>query len=205
MNTVIARRALTVLCFFLACAAVHAEDVLRGIQRQLVLEPVIRGEFTQTRKLTQIRKTLVSRGNFLVAQNYGVIWQQSHPMTQTTRLTHDEIVQTDGQMTLMKVSADQEPVLKIVNGILFAVFSGDLAALAQHFDYSGNVESNGWRIRFTPRDANLARLIGELRLAGGRDISSIEMESAAGDVTRIEFGALTHDKTLSDAEKKRFE
>ncbi|MDR3299092.1 MAG: outer membrane lipoprotein carrier protein LolA [Candidatus Accumulibacter sp.] len=205
MNTAIARRALAALCFFLVCAAVHAEDVLRNIQSQLVLEPVIRGEFTQTRKLAQIKKTLVSRGRFLVAQNYGVIWKQVSPMTQTTRLTGDEIVQTDGQVTLMKVSADQEPVLKIVNGVLFAVFSGDLAALAQHFDYSGNVENNGWRIRFTPRDANLARLIGELRLTGGRDISSIEMESAAGDLTRIEFSALTHDQTLSGEEKKRFE
>jgi hypothetical protein len=205
MNTAIARRALAAFCFFLACAAVHAEDVLQSIQRQLVLEPVIRGEFAQTRKLAQIKKTLLAHGRFLVAQNYGVIWRQLGPMTQTTRLTRDEIVQTDGQVTLMKVSADKEPVVKIVNGVLLAVFSGDLAALAQLFDYSGETENNGWRIRFTPKDAHLARLIGELRLTGGRDISSIEMESAAGDLTRIEFSALTHDKTLSGEEKKSFE
>jgi hypothetical protein len=205
MSISIVGRAFAVLSVFLACTAVHAEDLLQGIQSQLALEPVIRGEFVQTRKLAQIKKPLVSHGRFLVAKDHGVIWEQVTPIAQMTRLTSDEIVQTDGGTILMQVSADKEPLVKIINGVLFAVFSGDVMALARLFDYSGETEKNVWRIRFTPQDANLARLIRELRLEGGRDISSVEMESAAGDVTRIEFGALTHDKTLSDEEKKRFE
>ncbi|GHU26541.1 hypothetical protein AGMMS50256_04040 [Betaproteobacteria bacterium] len=196
-----------VLC--LTCGAARAEDVLQAVEKQLILEPVARGEFVQTRKLAQIRKPLVSNGRFLVAQNYGVIWENLSPITQITRLTRDEIVQTDGNTTLMKLSAEKEPVVRIINGILFSVFSGDVAALAQVFDYSGQVEgkadSKTWRLNFTPKDNSLARLIQELRLEGGRDVSSVEMESAAGDVTRIEFKATTHSGTLSEAEKKQFE
>ncbi|GHT92005.1 hypothetical protein AGMMS49545_08870 [Betaproteobacteria bacterium] len=192
-----------VLCF--GVGAAHAEDVLQAVEKQLILEPVVRGEFVQTRKIAQIKKPLVSNGRFLVARNYGVIWENVSPITQTTRLTRNEIVQTDGNTTLMKLNAEKEPVVRIINSILFSVFSGDVAALAKVFDYSGKIEGTRWRLTFTPKDKNLARLIQELRLEGGRDVSSVELEGAAGDVTRIEFKATAHDKTLSDAEKKQFE
>jgi hypothetical protein len=190
----------------LACFPAHAEeDVLQAVQRQLTLSPVIRGEFLQTRTLAQIKKPLVSHGRFLVAREFGVIWENTRPITQTTRLTRNEIVQTDGKETLMKLNAEKEPVVKIVNGILFSVFSGDVAALARTFDYTGKSDAQSWRLDFTPKDKNLARLIRELRLEGGRDISSVEMESAAGDVTRIEFKAQVHGDTLTPEEQSRFE
>ncbi|MDR3324345.1 MAG: outer membrane lipoprotein carrier protein LolA, partial [Zoogloeaceae bacterium] len=97
---------LAVLVLFLLCGAAQADDLLPDIQRQLALEPVIRGEFTQTRRLAQIKKPLVSRGHFLVARDFGVVWAQAAPLPQTTRLTRDEIVQTDGKETLMRLSAD---------------------------------------------------------------------------------------------------
>ncbi|MDR3055420.1 MAG: outer membrane lipoprotein carrier protein LolA [Zoogloeaceae bacterium] len=183
----------------------HAEDVLAEVEKRLTLQPVIRGEFVQTRALARIKKPLVSTGRFLVAQNYGVIWENVSPITQTTRLTRNEITQTDGNTTLMKLNAEKEPAVRLINGILFSVFSGDVAALSRVFDYSGKVEGKSWKLTFTPRDKNLARLIQALRLEGGRDVSRVELESAAGDVTRIEFKATTHDKTLTEAEKKQFE
>lgn len=199
------KKILFALFLCLSCGAARAADVLQEVEKQLILEPVVRGEFVQTRKLAQIKKPLVANGRFLVAQNYGVIWENLSPITQTTRLTRNEIVQTDGNATLMKLNAEKEPVVRIVNGMLFSVFSGDVAALAKAFDYSGTIEGKTWRLNFTPRDKNLARLIQELRLTGGRDVSSVELESAAGDVTRIEFKATTHARTLSEAEKKQFE
>ena len=94
----------------------------------------------------------------------------------------------------------------IVNGILFSVLSGDVAALAQTFDYSGAAEADEpWRLDFTPKDKNLARLIRALRLTGGRDITLVEMENAAGDVTRIEFRGQTYARELAEDEQKRFE
>ncbi|MDR1889885.1 MAG: outer membrane lipoprotein carrier protein LolA [Zoogloeaceae bacterium] len=198
------KKILLTLFLCLSFSAAHAEDVLQEVERQLILEPVVRGEFVQTRRLAQIKKPLVSNGRFLVAQNYGVIWENVSPIPQTTRLTRDEIVQTDGKETLMKLNAEKEPVVRIINGILFSVFSGDVAALARVFDYSGKVEGKVWRLDFTPKDKNLARLIRELRLEGGRDVSSVELESAAGDVTRIEFKAQTYGDALTPEEQNRF-
>jgi hypothetical protein len=188
-----------------ASFSLHAAELLEEVQRQLTLAPVIRGEFLQTRKLAQIKKPLIAQGRFLVVANLGVIWENTRPFTQTTRLTRDEIVQTDGEKTLMKISADKEPAVRIINGILFSVFSGDLAALSRTFDYTGKAENKSWQLRFVPKDKNLARLIRELRLEGAAAIASVEMESAAGDVTRIEFTAQSYPPALSDVEKKQFE
>ncbi|MDR1349414.1 MAG: outer membrane lipoprotein carrier protein LolA [Zoogloeaceae bacterium] len=207
MNTFIIAfgRIAVVLMLFAASPLYAAENLLQEVESRLALSPVIRGEFQQTRKLAQIKKPLISHGRFLVARNYGVIWENIRPMTQITRLTRDEILQTDGKETLMKLDANKEPVVRIINGILFSVLSGDVAALAQTFDYSGQVEGKNWRLDFTPKDKALARLIKVLRLTGGRDIAGVEMESAANDVTRIEFKAQTYAQELSAEEQKRFE
>ncbi|MDR2365005.1 MAG: outer membrane lipoprotein carrier protein LolA [Zoogloeaceae bacterium] len=181
------------------------ENLLRVVEKQLTRSPVVRGEFQQTRKLARIRKPLISHGRFLVAENHGVLWENIRPFAQVTRLTPNEIVQSDGKETLMKLDANKEPVVKIINGILFSALSGNVAALAQIFDYSGAMEDGKWRLEFTPKEKNLARLIGVLRLTGGRDLASVEMESTAGDVTRIEFKAQTHARELSAEERKRFE
>ncbi|MDR0736581.1 MAG: outer membrane lipoprotein carrier protein LolA [Zoogloeaceae bacterium] len=193
------------LLLFAAPSLCAAADLLQEVANRLTPSPVIRGEFQQTRKLAQIKKPLVSHGRFLVARDYGVIWENIRPFTQSTRLTRDEILQTDGQKTLMKLDTRKEPVVGIVNGILFSVLSCDVAALAQTFDYSGKAEGKTWRLDFIPKDKGLARLIKALRLTGERDIASVEMENAAGDVTRIEFRAQTYARELSADERERFE
>ncbi|MDR2031128.1 MAG: outer membrane lipoprotein carrier protein LolA [Azoarcus sp.] len=183
----------------------HAAGLLDEVRARLVLEPVTRGEFLQTRRLAQIKKPLVSSGRFLVARDVGVIWEGVAPFAQTTRLTRNEILQTHGQETVTRLSADKEPVVGVIHAILFGVLSGDIEALAQRFDYSGSVTGEAWRLDFTPRDAGLARFVRSLSLSGGRDIGQVEITNAAGDVTHIEFKAQVHAGELAGEDRKRFE
>ncbi|MDR3088084.1 MAG: outer membrane lipoprotein carrier protein LolA [Azoarcus sp.] len=192
--------------FFCLAGPLHAADVLEAVRARLVLAPVTQGEFQQTRKLAQIKKPLVSNGRFLVVKELGVIWETLAPIPQVMRLTKNEILQTDGRVTIMRLSADKEPVVGIVNNILFGVLSGDLETLAQRFSYDGKLEGDQtWRLDFTPKDASLARLIRTLSLVGGRDIEQVEIVSAADDVTLIAFRAQTHGSQITDELRKRFE
>ncbi|MDR1661750.1 MAG: outer membrane lipoprotein carrier protein LolA [Azoarcus sp.] len=183
----------------------HAADLLAQVRACLVMAPVMQGEFLQTRQLAQIKKPLVSTGRFLVAKNTGVIWENLAPIAQTMRLTRNEILQTDGGGTVVRLSTDKEPIADIINGILFGVLLGEFEALAQSFDHDGKVENGKWLLDFTPRDASLARLIQTLSLTGARDIEQVEIRSAAGDLTRIEFKAQTHAEEISPEIRKRFE
>ncbi|MDR2625065.1 MAG: outer membrane lipoprotein carrier protein LolA [Zoogloeaceae bacterium] len=180
-------------------------DVLREIESRLVLAPVTRGDFVQTRQLVNIKKPLVSKGHFLVAREAGVLWENRTPFPQTTRLTRAEIVQTDANgKPLMRLSADREPAIKLINSILFAVLSGDLSTLAQYFAAEGEVKGTGWKARFTPRDASLARILKSLTLTGASAVTQVEMENATGDFTRIVFQNQHHAQSLTDTEKRQF-
>ncbi|MDR0716904.1 MAG: outer membrane lipoprotein carrier protein LolA [Azoarcus sp.] len=196
--------ALVMACLGAALPA-RAAGLLDEVRARLALAPVTKGEFLQTRKLAQIGKPLVSNGRFLVARDVGVIWENVAPFAQTTRLTKNEILQTHGEGTATRLSADKEPVVGVINAILFGTLSGDIEALAQRFDYSGEVTGAAWRLDFTPKDASLARFIRSLSLSGGRDIGRVEITSAAGDVTLIEFRAQVHAGELAGEDRKRFE
>jgi len=201
------KRCLMLAASWCLAAPLHAADAdaLIAVRERLVLKPVTQGEFVQTRELAHIRKPLISTGRFVVARGLGVIWEDVAPFVRTMRLTKDDILQTADGQTLMHLSADNEPTVGAVTGILFGVLAGDFDALARSFDHAGKVEGGRWRLDFTPRDANLARLIRQLVLRGARDIEQVEIVSAAGDVTRIEFKAQTHAREISADIGKRFE
>ncbi|MDR2614817.1 MAG: outer membrane lipoprotein carrier protein LolA [Candidatus Accumulibacter sp.] len=184
---------------------VFAADPLAGARTLLAPEPVTQGEFVQTRTLAGIRKPLVSNGRFVVARGLGVLWEDLAPFARTMRLTQGEILQTADGQTLMRLSADREPVVGIITGILFGVLAGDLDALAHSFDAAGEVEDTRWRLEFTPKDAHLARLIRALVLRGARDVERVEIISAVGDTTRIEFRAISHAREIPADVRKRFE
>ncbi|MDR2787481.1 MAG: outer membrane lipoprotein carrier protein LolA [Candidatus Accumulibacter sp.] len=180
-------------------------DPLSEARARLAPEPMTRGEFVQTRELAGIRKALVSNGRFVVVRGLGVLWEDLAPFARTMRLTRSEILQTADGQTLMRLSADKEPVVGIITGILFGVLAGDLDALARGFDASGEVENGRWRLEFTPKDAHLARLIRTLAMRGARDIEQVEIISAAGDATRIEFRAISHAREIPADVRGRFE
>ncbi|MDR1229609.1 MAG: outer membrane lipoprotein carrier protein LolA [Azoarcus sp.] len=194
--------AASILCFALPLSAA---DLLAEVRARLVPAPVTQGEFSQTRHLVQIKKPLVSTGRFLVVRDAGVIWENIAPIAQTMRLTKNEILQTNDGGAVVRLSADKEPVVGIINSILFGVLAGEFETLAQSFSYDGKMENGRWRLDFTPRDANLARLIETLSLTGTHDIEQVEIRNAAGDVTRIEFRAQTHAGEVSAEVRKRFE
>jgi hypothetical protein len=205
MNTMFLKRYFAAALCLAAPLFASAADPLAGARALLAPEPVTQGEFVQTRELAGIRKALVSNGRFVVARGLGVLWEDLAPFVRTMRLTQGEILQTADGETLMRLSADREPVVGVITGILFGVLAGDLDALARGFNASGEVEGERWRLEFTPKDDRLARLIRALVLRGARDIERVEIISAAGDATRIEFRAISHAREIPADLRKRFE
>ncbi|MDR0251182.1 MAG: outer membrane lipoprotein carrier protein LolA [Burkholderiales bacterium] len=196
------------LCWLILTIPVQAADtvLLNTIQSRLTIDTVIRGDFIQTRQLTGIKKPLVANGTFVVEKTQGVLWRTVAPFPQTTRITQGEILQKDGERVLMILRADQEPAINAISRVLFSLFSGDLSALAEYFDYHGQLDGNtGWRAQFTPRDAGLRAVIGSLSLEGDRVVRQVTLTSAAGDVTRIAFSNVATAAALTADERAQFE
>ncbi|WP_432722085.1 outer membrane lipoprotein carrier protein LolA [Jeongeupia wiesaeckerbachi] len=187
---------------------VHAapgDALLQDVQKRLVDAPVIRGDFVQERQLVGVKKTLTANGHFVVEKKRGVVWHTVKPFDQRLQVARDEIVQKDGKETLMKLTADKEPVVRTVGGVLFSLFSGDLSGLAKHFDVSGNAKGPRWNLLLSPKDASMAKLIGNLKLAGDKTIESVEMNAASGDVTRIRMSKVTTATQMSAEDEADFD
>ncbi len=200
------RRLILVLMLALtAFSAGAADDLLRAVRSRLVDAPVVRGQFVQSRELAGIKKPLRAEGDFVVVRGRGVIWRTAKPFAQTLRVSASEILQRDGERTLMRLSADKEPVVATISRTLFGLFAGDFDQLARFFTADGRTDGPRWQLRLVPKEPAIARLIGEIRIDGARTVEHVRLDTPSGDSTRIEMRNITTTSAPDAAEGALFD
>jgi len=198
------------LCALLLVAAplVQAADAAVDAITQAVARPdVLRGQFTQEKQVSGFKNPLRSQGQFVVARKHGVIWSTLKPFPSEVVVTADRILsrQRDGS-TRVELDARQQPAMRSVNAIMFALMSGDVQALSSQFNVEATREGQGWRLKLTPKSAMLAKAFQSLTLQGDRYVRQVEIIEANQDRTRIQFTALSETPaTLNADEARRFE
>jgi riboflavin biosynthesis pyrimidine reductase len=163
------------------------------------------GRFDQSKQLVGMKKPLLSHGRFCVAAGKGVLWRTLQPFPNTLRLTRDEIVHLQGERVTMRVDAKQEPVVRLINGVLFSLLAGDLAQLETLFEGDGSVQGKHWSVALKAREPGLAKVIASVALEGGAYVNSIVLNEANGDRTSIAFSAMqTGDSAITADEAALF-
>jgi hypothetical protein len=166
------------------------------IQAALARPAQMCGRFDQTKQLTGIKKPLQSNGRFCVIAGRGILWQALQPFPSTLRITRDAIVQMQDGRVAMKLDAQQEPVVKMINSVLFSLLAGDLSQLDSLFSLDGEINNGHWQVALKARQPALAKAIGDISLEGGAYVERVLMKEASGDRTDIVFSAI---KTGADA------
>jgi hypothetical protein len=166
---------------------VHAAAPVAQIQAVLARPDVMCGHFDQSKQLVGIKKPLASSGRFCVVAGKGVLWRTLLPFPATLRLTRDEIVQMQGDRVAMRLDAKQEPVVKMINSVLFSLLSGDLSQLDQLFEMDGKIQGKQWKVTLNARAPALAKAIGVLALEGSDYVKKVTIDEAGGDHTEILF------------------
>ena len=95
------RRLLLLSAFAPALPAFAAGgDVLAQVRRRLADSPVLKGAFEQRKTVKGFRNPLVSRGDFLVARDRGVVWATREPFASQLIVTRDRLLskQADGSV-----------------------------------------------------------------------------------------------------------
>lgn len=189
-------------------AAAPPPEALAEVQRRVAQVPVLRGEFRQEKQVAGFAKPLRSQGRFTVARERGVVWTTLSPFPSELVLTRERIVsrQRDGG-TRVEVDARQQPGLRSVNAMMFALMSGDVQALTGTFDVQAEAPAGAaWRMSLKPRSRALAQAFASIQLAGDRYVRSVEIREANGDVTRLDFAALDEAPArLSPEEEAKFD
>ncbi len=178
-----------ILMMMIAAPAYAAAPVAQ-IQAMLEKPQVLCGRFDQTKQLLGIKKPLASNGRFCVVAGKGILWQTLQPFPNTLRLTPDAIVQIQNGKVAMRLDANQEPVVRMINNVLFSLLAGDLSQLNKLFTINGSVQNNSWQVALTARDPALAKAIGNISLAGSQHVKKVTMLETSGDRTDILFSAM---------------
>lgn len=189
-----------------AWAAEPVPAIVREVRRRLADEPVLRGSFEQRKTVKAFRNPIVSRGEFAVVRERGVLWRTQEPFASTLAVSRDRIVarQADGTVT-RRLQAQEEPALRAITQTLFALLSADLAGLAERFQIEGDMDAQGWRLLLTPRDPALARWLRRVELEGDRFLRSARLLEASEDATLIRLARHAAGPALSAAEEAQFD
>jgi len=176
------------------------------IRARLAQPEVLRGEFEQSKSVPGFAKPLVSRGDFLVSRERGVLWRTREPFASELRLTRKEIQARQGGAVSFKLEADKEPAVKMINGLMFALLAGDVAQLGELFSLNGQVQAKSWQLKLAPKQAALASLLSRIELQGDSHVRRIHIDEANGDQTQIRFSQQSSEPAqLSATERARFD
>lgn len=196
---------LLAFCVMLASIPMLAAAPVAKIQAMLSRPKILCGRFDQSKQLVGLKKPVTSHGRFCVVADKGILWRNLHPFPSTLRLTRDEIVQLQNDRVAMRLEAKQEPKVKMINSVLFALLAGDIGQLESLFEVDGTVNNGGWSVVLVAREPALARAIGSIALDGDVYVKKVNINEASGDRTSIVFSAIqTGDGAMSTDEAALF-
>lgn len=188
--------------------AAAADAGLAALRERIASVPVLRGDFTQEKHVEGFRNPLRSSGRFLIARERGVQWQTLVPFPSEVVLTRDRILsrQEDGSVRV-EMDARQQPALRTINAVMFALMSGDIEVLAARFEVQAGLLPQGdWRLVLVPREVAIAQAFERVTLEGDRHVRRVEMTDRSGDRTVLDFSNLMEEPAeLTDDEARRFE
>ena len=177
------------------------------VRRRLSDAPVLRGQFEQRKTVRGFKHALVSRGDFLVAKERGVVWHTREPFESSLVVTRERLLsrRADGRPE-QRIETRDEPVLRAVNEMLFALMSADLATLGSRFQIDGElVGAGGWRLALVPRDSALAHWVARIEIEGDSHVRGLRLQEAQGDTSVIRFNDQVQSMALTREEAARFE
>lgn len=196
---------LVALCWLAATsAAAHAFD-LTELQKTLAGNDIIRGDFTQTKTLAMLDKPLVSKGHFVLGEEYGLLWQQTSPFPVTLVLTKDTLTQTMPGQQPQVIRAEDNPMAFYFSNVFLSLFNADTTALAKAFSHTLEGDTKSWTLQLVPNTPPLDKVFSGITLSGDSDITGLQLTEVRGDKTDIAFSNIRHTPdTLSDGERRAF-
>jgi hypothetical protein len=177
-----------------------------AVAGRLANPAVLRGSFEQEKRLKGFRNPLLSKGDFLMAKERGVVWSTRTPFASTLVLTKQKLLlrQADGSARSLGAG---EAAVATTNTLLMALLGGDTQALSRQFTLHESVAADGsWKLELVPKQGALKKLFARIELQGDQYVRSVHLEEVRGDSTDIRFAQLrSAPATLSADEAKAFD
>lgn len=169
-----------------AHGGVDSGDTFESVITRLAESGVVRGEFTQLRKIELLSRPLESSGNFILS-DYGLYWHQTRPFTSVLIADGERLVQRleDGPTT--SIAAAENPMVLPFSRIFLSIFRGSEEELRAHFEIAFAMQGDVWEISLQPTSYPLSEAIETIILRGREYIQSIDVINRSSDEMTIRF------------------
>ena len=171
---------------------------------KLATAQVLKGQFRHSRHLSEIPRPLIATGEFIVVRDLGVYWHTQQPFDSVALLSEAGIAQSDGGGSAMRVSADEQPAVRVIAKIFMALVTLDVASLGRDFDLFSDTDAGkrdgSWIIGLKPRAKAIAGVFTQATVSGSDDVEQVVLTDTRGDRTVIDFSAITYSSDPPGAE-----
>jgi hypothetical protein len=192
------------MMFLFSCFSLQA-ITLDSLQKQLMSQTLLRGEFTQTKNVKMFKKPLLSNGSFLLTQSQGLVWQQQSPFPVSLILTKDKLRQQFSDKPADIIQAKDNPMVFYFSHLFLSLFQGDIKALQAQFDLALSNKKQSWKLALTPKSPPLSKVFSTITIEGDQYIKSLVLAELNGDSSVILFNNTSeYPRTLTKQEKNAF-
>jgi hypothetical protein len=185
--------------------AEQLKQITASAARELAKTPVLRGTFVQRKFLSGIPKPLKSSGNYVISRDQGIWWHTLLPFDSDFILTPSSMVQLDDGKISARLTAEQQPGLRVVGDVFFSIFSLDPSGLAANFELFGqHGERDLWTMGLRPKSGALRNVMSETVITGATRVDKVEFWDSHGDRTEITLSSSANAAPLSAEEAALF-
>jgi hypothetical protein len=186
-----------------------------SICADLSKNPVIKGGFEQTKTISRLNRSLVSRGDFIIAAELGMVWDTKSPFPSTMTVGRDYIFQSTPSGARTRLDArGNETFLRLAETIS-AIFTGNSRLLLENFEDYFTEAGNTWTIGLIPAEKSIRVFAARFVLSGesGRNsgggsrpavIRTITLYEQNGDVIIYKLSDHSYPGALNAHERALF-
>lgn len=161
---------------------------------RLAEHPFIKGTFEQEKILSRLKRSLKSEGNFIIADQTGMVWETLKPFPSTLALGRDYLIQSRPGGQKNAISAQGNETFLRLAEVISAVFSGQAQGLLDNFEIffkgsgtagpaAGNAGSAAWELGLCPLNRAIGSFAEKIIMKGDTAIRSILINEQNGDTT----------------------
>lgn len=147
----------------------------------------LRGTFELARHLDGFKKPLLSRGEFVISPQYGLLWKTTFPFPGITVLKGDGIFTTtqNGDRNAMASGSETRQFVSMISSVL----SGNWSSLESQFDvHKNSVQSDGWQVTLMPHmNKTVAAQVSKITASGDTFVRKVMIEKPSSDQDVIAF------------------
>lgn len=166
---------------------------------------VVRGDFKQTKFIAQLNREFVSVGNFVIANEKGILWNTEKPFASQLAISETGMVQQNANGTRSEINAKDNVVFAQIAKAIHSIFSGSTAKLQAGFHVFFNRQGKIWTVGLVPRELSVKKTIQSIELTGSTWLEQIKLVDGSGSPLLYELSNPKPSSELTAKEKALLE